>query len=300
MSRRALWKLSVATSPQSEQALAELMSARFGQSPAIYTDLEKGQTTVAVYLQAKPDWSGTARLDLAQQLQQSKIISNAASAKLTLEKLRPEDWTEAWKRHFKPLDIGNRLRVRPSWSRSRPQRGQVEVILDPGMSFGTGQHPTTGFCLAEVARGYQADQIRSMLDIGTGSGILAIAAAKLGYQPVEALDLDPDSIRVARGNARTNTVSTAIRFKCQDLTAMPLSSARQYSVICANLMAELLQAQKSRILARLQPGGLLVLAGILKSEFAAVQKTYENAGLRLVRSRTQREWRSGSFLCPDA
>jgi ribosomal protein L11 methyltransferase len=296
MTRRLLWKLSVATSPRFEQTLAELLSARFGQSPAIFTDLEKGRTTVAVYLPAKPDWSRIARLDLAQELHQLKIASNDAPLKLTFQKLRPEDWSEAWKRHFKPLDIGDRLRVRPSWSRSRPRRGQVEVIIDPGMSFGTGQHPTTSFCLAEVARWRQVDQKQSMLDIGTGSGILAIAAAKLGYQPVEAMDLDPDSIRVARTNARINKISGTVRFKCQDLTAITLTCARQYSVICANLVAELLQAQKSRLVSRLQPGGLLVLAGILKSEFPAIQKTYEDAGLRLVRGRTQREWRSGTFV----
>ncbi len=296
MTGRLVWKLSVRTLPQAEEVISEFLTARYGQPATVYTDLEKAQTTVALYLSAKPDWSRSAQARLASELRQLPIATASAPPKITLKKLRPQDWTEAWKQYFKPLEIGSRLRVKPSWNKSRPRRGQVEIILDPGMSFGTGQHPTTRFCLAEVARRSQARQASSLLDIGTGSGLLAIAAAKLGYQPIEAVDLDPQSIRIARANAKINHVPRMIRFKCQDLNLISLRSARQYSVICANLMAELLLAQKSRILARLQPGGLLILAGILNSEFPAVEAAYEEAGLRLVRSRTEREWRSGSFL----
>lgn len=299
MTRSVLWKLSVATSAQAEQAVAEHLAARYGQPAVVYTDLEKGQTNVAVYLQTKPDWSSAARACLTKELRRFEVRSKVASAKITLERLRPEDWTEAWKHHFKPLEIGARLWIRPSWSPSRTRHGQVEVILDPGMSFGTGQHPTTSFCLGEVARRCRPGQTLSLLDIGTGSGILAIAAAKLGYQPVEALDLDPESIRIARANARINKVAKTIQFRCQDLATTTPRSPRRYSVVCANLMAELLQDQRDRILARLHPHGLLVLAGILKTEFSRLQRTYEEGGLRLVKSRTEREWRSGSFVRSD-
>jgi ribosomal protein L11 methyltransferase len=135
--------------------------------------------------------------------------------------------------------------------------------------------------------------MRSFLDIGTGSGILAIAAAKLGYGPVEALDFDSEAVRIARANARKNGVAGKIRFLRQDVTRLPGRSSRRYSVICANLMANLLVAERDRILARLQPDGALVLAGILGTEFARVQEAYEAAGLRLVRGRTEKEWRSG-------
>ena len=190
---------------------------------------------------------------------------------ISLTRISQRDWAESWKLHFKPLVIGSVLLLKPSWSRRRPRRGQAVVILDPGLSFGTGRHPTTAFCLRElVARRPRADA-RSCLDIGTGSGILAIAAAKLGYGPVDALDCDPESIRIARANARRNGVSARIRFLRQDLTGLPRRSARKYSVICANLVIEPALAERERILARLHPDGALIVAGILKSEFGQVQ-----------------------------
>lgn len=295
MTGRHLWKLSVLGSPAIEDALAEFLQARFGQSAAIYTDLKKGQTTVAVYLESKPDWSEARQLSLSHELRRLGTGAGTSGPKPSLQALRSQDWAEAWKRHFKPLVIGTKLRVRPSWSRSKPRRGRVEVVLDPGLSFGTGQHPTTAFCLGEVVRSRRPGRKQPLLDIGTGSGILAIAAAKLGYGPIDALDMDRESIRIARANARFNKTDGTIRFRSQDLATLPLKATRRYSVVCANLMADLLQAQKSRILARLQPEGVLVLAGILRSEFAAVQRTYQADGLRLVKSRAEREWRSGSF-----
>lgn len=297
--RRALWKISVQASPRNEEAFAQVLEARGGPA-VIDADLRKKRTTVSVYLPIKPDWSKTARLRLIQDLVEAAAESEPERVRVTLQRLAPEDWTESWKRHFKPLEIGKRLRIRPSWRRPRLRPGQVEVVLDPGMSFGTGQHPTTSFCLSELVRQYRPGRALSLLDIGTGSGILAIAAAKLGYQPVEATDFDQDAIRVAKANAGVNAVARQIRFKCQDLSKTPLYSTRRYWVVCANLMADLLQAQKPRILARLQPGGLLVLAGILNPEFPGLRRSYEAAGLRLVRSRVQGEWRSGSFQAGNA
>ena len=140
-------------------------------------------------------------------------------------------------------------------------------MLDPGLSFGTGRHPTTAFCLRQLAARHRPGKVQSCLDVGTGSGILAIAAAKLGYGPVDALDYDPESIRVARANARRNGVSARIRFRQQDLTRLPRRSSKKYSLVCANLVSSLLLAERDRILARLDRGGLLVVAGILNEEF---------------------------------
>ena len=104
------------------------------------------------------------------------------AGKIEIAKVKREDWAESWKRHFHPIEIGKTLLVKPSWSKKRPAKNQAVVILDPGLSFGTGQHPTTSFCLHQIARGRKNGTPRpSFLDIGTGSGILAIAAAKLGY-----------------------------------------------------------------------------------------------------------------------
>jgi ribosomal protein L11 methyltransferase len=212
-----------------------------------------------------------------------------------LSKLKSQDWAESWKRHFKPLEIGSALLIKPSWNHRIPRKGQALVVLDPGLSFGTGQHPTTAFCLKQLAARRHSGRRQSLLDIGTGSGILAISAAKIGYGPVRAFDFDPQSIRIARENARRNRQSRKIQFLQQDVSKLPARASKKYSVICANLISTLLVAQCGRILARLEPEGTLIVAGILKDEFDTVRRAYEKAGLALVASRVEKEWRSASF-----
>ena len=138
----------------------------------------------------------------------------------------------------------------------------------------------------------------SFLDIGTGSGILAIAAAKLGYAPIAAFDYDPESVRVARANARLNGELSRLKIAQQDLTQIPLRTETHYDFICANIIANVLVAERRRIFNRVKPGGTLVLAGILKIEFAAVQHAFEELGLKFLRARNEREWRSGAFHRP--
>ena len=277
--------------------MTELLAGSFGLPAVSCTDLATGRTTVTVYFQAKPDWSLATRAGLSAGLDRiSRCGLDVGARKVELRKVRPEDWAKSWKRHFRPIEIGPKLLIRPSWSRHRARRGQAVVVLDPGLSFGTGQHPTTGFCLKQLAGRRRAGAAQSFLDIGTGSGVLAIAAAKLGYAPIEAFDFDPEAVRTARAHAQRNHVLARIRFRQQDLTKLPCQNDKQYSVICANLVANLLVEEQKRILARLAKGGLLVLAGILKTEFRRVEKAYEHEGLALLAARTEAEWRSGIFL----
>jgi ribosomal protein L11 methyltransferase len=133
------------------------------------------------------------------------------------------------------------------------------------------------------------------LDIGTGSGILAIAAAKLGCRPVHAFDFDANAVEVARVNARLNSISGQVRFRRGNVAKLPMRPRQKFDLICANLISELLVAERRRLVAQLNRGGTLVLAGILKSEFRAVRAAFENLKLKLVSSKTEMEWRSGSF-----
>jgi ribosomal protein L11 methyltransferase len=163
------------------------------------------------------------------------------------------------------------------------------------LSFGTGQHPTTAFCLQELVRGRKADRVRSFLDIGTGSGILAIAAVKLGYAPVHAFDFDPAAVRVARENARKNHVTGQLKLARSDITKLSLQPSRRFDLICANLISNLLISERWRIVNRLRAGGTLVLAGILAAEFAQVEQAFADCKLALHCSRVENEWRSGAF-----
>ena len=222
---------------------------------------------------------------------------DVGSGRLSVAKVRHQDWAESWKRHFKPIEVGSALLIKPTWSKRSPRREQAVVVLDPGLSFGTGQHPTTAFCLEQLVAQRRPGEPQSFLDVGTGSGILAIAAAKLGYAPVHALDSDPEAVRTAWSNARQNRVDKLIQFVEQDVARLPRRPARKDSLVCANLVSSLLVAQRDRLVAHLQAKGVLVVAGILRSEFSLAQRAYETAGLRLIASRTGKDWRSGSFRC---
>jgi ribosomal protein L11 methyltransferase len=309
--RGPIWKIAVSTTTEAEEAVTELLYSIFEIPVSSYTDVETGEVTVATYLTASVSKNGVQ--DIKALRAGLKRISacglNIGSGKISFQKVRREDWAESWKRHFKPIEIGSALLIKPSWSKRPSRKGQAVITLDPGLSFGTGQHPTTSFCLQQVA--IQCGRItpsappstldprpstRSFLDIGTGSGILAIAAAKLGYAPVDAFDFDPEAVRIARENARKNRVLPKVHITRKDVTKLPLRSANQYDLICANLISTLLIAERRRILARLKRDrGVIVLAGVLNSEFMLVQREYERSGLRLIASRVEKEWRSGAF-----
>lgn len=276
--------------------MAQILGEFFGTSAVSYTSFETGVTTVSLYLKQKPELSRLRRRQLIAAIDRlTSAQSSGKAAGFALQKIRNRDWAESWKLHFKPIEIGSRLLIKPGWSRKRARKGQAVVILDPGLSFGTGRHPTTLFCLRQVARPGQGREGRSFLDIGTGSCILAIAAAKLGYAPVAAFDHDPAAIRVARENARRNRVLHKIDLSEQDVTELPARAKERYDLVCANLISNLLIEERDGIVERVRPGGRLVLAGVLDREFSQVANAYAAAGLRLISRQTQREWCSGLF-----
>ena len=322
MKRGSLRKISIATTAEAADAVSEALARILNCPASIHTDFRTSRTTVSVFTEAKASALLSLRAELKLTLAQFKSFGLAiGTGRIRIEEIRRENWAESWKRHFKPIEIGDALLVKPSWIKRRAKPGQALVVLDPGLSFGTGQHPTTSFCLREIVarRGTSGirrsqsgvgkilgpaplppaatgDRSRSFLDIGTGSGILAIAATKLGYTPVHAFDFDPESVRVAQANARVNQAERQLRITRQDLTMLPLAAPKRYDLVCANLISTLLIAERARIAARVKPGGALVVAGILHSEFGEVRAAFEPLGLRLVAHKREKEWASGTFI----
>ncbi|MGZ5505984.1 MAG: 50S ribosomal protein L11 methyltransferase [Limisphaerales bacterium] len=275
-SNKQLWEISVVASEHDEEAVSEWFEQTFQQIPSVYIDVRTGKRTVTIFSPARP------------------VGLKAPTGRLTIHKLDP-NWKESWKRHFKPMDIGHALLIKPSWSKKEPRKNQKVIVLDPGLSFGTGQHATTSFCLNEVVRLRNTERDQHFLDIGTGSGILAIAAAKMGYSPIFAIDYDADAVRIARANAKRNRVENKIRFEHQDLTQLKIRHFPQCDLICANLIYDMLVQEAKRICSWLKPGGKLVLAGILCEQFPQVRAAYERFGLNLVRSKMHNEWHSGTM-----
>ena len=296
MKPRSLWKVSVAANREADEAIQECLSSVLGQPASSYTEADTGRVTVSAYLANRSEFSAARQAAILAQLKrifQCGLLPRPVQVRF--ERIRREDWAESWKHHFKPLEIGDRLLLRPSWSRRHPKRGQVAVVLDPGLSFGTGHHPTTRFCLEQLAAARQSGTRQSFLDVGTGSGILAIAAAKLGYARIVAFDNDPDSVRVAAANARQNGVRRQIRLSQMDVDGLGARESGRFDVICANLIFDLLVRDRHRIEGNLAPGGRLILAGILRSQFARVRQSYEHLGLKLLARRREGEWESGAF-----
>ena len=206
---KLLRSISITTSLSAEDAVGVLLELERGQTPSSYADAVTRLSTVSVYGEVETrDVAGIKRR-LREGLQALAADGiDIGTARIQVKKVPARDWSESWKRHFKPLDLGPRLLVKPTWSRRAPKKTQALVVLDPGLSFGTGQHATTRFCLEQlVALRDPENASQSMLDVGTGSGILAIAAVKLGYRPVDAFDFDADCVRVANENTELNGVA---------------------------------------------------------------------------------------------
>jgi ribosomal protein L11 methyltransferase len=198
------------------------------------------------------------------------------------------DWAEAWKAHFPVLRVGRRLVVRPTWRRHRRQPGDVVLALDPGMAFGTGLHPTTRLCLAAVEgladRGLLADA--RVLDVGCGSGILAIAALKLGAATAVGLDTDPIAIEATSANARRNGFARRVHARQGSLP----SDERAFDVVLANLIAGLLVVLAAGLHDELRPEGRLLASGIIIDREDDVVAALDGAGLRITGRTMEGDW----------
>jgi ribosomal protein L11 methyltransferase len=303
-----LLKISARTTSDAETAMTDLFEVVFGQSPVVESRPDSSLRNIATFVESS-EWSSGLTNVLRSGLRRIKD-SGLGSSRLSIEQIRREDWAESWKRHFKPIEIGRALLIKPSWSRRPPRAGQAVIVLDPGLSFGTGQHHTTRYCLDHLAAlrhipvtrtllsARRLGQNQSLLDLGAGSGILAIAAAKLGYSPVRAIDNDPEAVRIARQNARRNRVEGKLTIDCRDLTK-DRWNRKMFDVVCANLIADVLIATSQRIAAAVNDGGFLIAAGILHREFGQVAAAFRARGLKVVHSKREGEWRSAVFRKPD-
>lgn len=171
------------------------------------------------------------------------------------------DWVRTTQAQFDPIPIGERLLITPSWHQQPAEDTRVAVVLDPGLAFGTGGHPTTRLCLQWLDTHLRAGQ--SVIDYGCGSGILAIAAARLGAGPVVAVDIDPQALMAARSNAAANAVAIEVIDTASDSQSSPMSRAE---VVLANILASPLKVLAPMLCQRVAPGGALVLSGILERQ----------------------------------
>jgi ribosomal protein L11 methyltransferase len=197
-----------------------------------------------------------------------------------------QDWSENWKRFFKPVQVTSRLVVKPPWSKIRLKRNQIPINIHPGMAFGTGTHATTKLCLKAIEMGLRRKGL-SVLDVGTGSGILSIAAAQLGASEVWGLDIDGAAIENARENVKQNSVSDIVKIRKGRIGVIH----KKFDVVVANIDFKNLKRMRWPLLHHLQSQGFLILSGILEGERERVRQHYLETGyFQQARMTHEGEW----------
>jgi ribosomal protein L11 methyltransferase len=276
-------EVSVMAENETAEAVAEVLSRYAHRGVAIEAGPEgwnTGPVVVKAYLPADDQLRANRRRveEALWHLGQIRPIPPP-----TFRSVAEADWAEAWKERLTVLHIGQHIVVRPSWLDYVPAPGDVVIQLDPGMAFGTGLHPTTQMCMVALEKWLRPRA--AVLDLGTGSAILAIAAAKLGAGQVLAVDNDPVAVEIARSNVITNGVREAVRVVRGSLA----EASGDYDLVVVNILASVIvRMLQEGLAARMCPGGILIIAGIIASQESEVVTALERESLAPV-SRLQRE-----------
>jgi ribosomal protein L11 methyltransferase len=206
----------------------------------------------------------------------------------TYTSVKETDWAEAWKAHYHPVRVGRRLFIRPLWVEAETSADDLVISLDPGMAFGTGTHPTTQLCLQSLEDHVQPGI--KVLDLGCGSGILAIGAAKLGAGHILALDIDPIAVKATEDNAEQNAVSDKITAQEGSLENI-ITSARRFDLIVVNILAKIIIAMCDQHLGDIvRPGGIALFSGIIHDQADDVEAALRKTGLEPFSRRQDGDW----------
>jgi ribosomal protein L11 methyltransferase len=301
-------ELAVTCDPEAVEAVSEILSrvapGGVGVEPG-FTLVDEGlgaavdpaaPATVRAYVPARDASAVRAAVEAVDRgLGHLQAFGLRDIGELRTQVVHESDWASAWKRHVGVLRIGRGIVIRPTWRRHRRQPGDTVIAMDPGMAFGTGLHPTTRLCLAGIERwaddgrlatGGARDGRARLLDVGCGSGILAIAAARLGAGEILGVDTDPIAVEATLANARRNRVARRVRAGRGSLP----SGAGPFDLVAANLIASVLVALAADLAAELVAGGRLLASGIFVDREGDVRAAFEAAGLRIVGRDGEGDW----------
>lgn len=260
-------------------ALSEVVGAFLmdNGSAGLQTEEHADRTQLTAYFEAAPP------IDSLQRFCAS-VGCALGDGDVLMRRVAEENWAENWKLHFQPHPVGERLWLCPSWDAHAPP-DRIAIVIDPGMAFGTGQHATTRGCLILLERVVLTASVGRALDLGTGSGVLAIAMAKLGVPEVWAIDNDPNACAVAVANSRFNTVDARVHVGT-DLAEVP----RSVDLIVANLFTNLLEELAPQLAGIIRDGGSVICSGFLGEDEHRVHAAFHACGFEVADRYEEGSW----------
>ncbi len=219
----------------------------------------------------------------------AELFPDLEKPSLITETICDPDWGEQWKKYFKPVRVSNNIVVKPTWERYTPSSRDIVIEIDPGMAFGTGQHASTRMCieaLEDIIMNDRSIKEWMVLDVGCGTGILGITAAKMGAQDVICLDIDRKAVEIAAENAKINNVQTSLRTVNKNAAAMD----KPRNLIIANLTTNLLLSLREHLAQLLLPNGYMIISGIVEQDAQKIEQEFSAPPLTLHRTITEKEW----------
>lgn len=277
------WDLSIPAPAESAEALTNFL----WELGAVGVVEEESGTTSRIRaffaMTADPEALGASVREYVDGL---AALGFAPAGPADVREIADEGWAEAWKAHFRPLPVGRRLTIAPPWSLPPPD-SRLVLVIEPGRAFGTGHHGTTAGCLEAIEAIVEREMPEAAIDVGTGSGILAIAAARLGVPRVLAVDEDPDAVAAALANAARNRVCDRVRCVLGEASAIDVEPL---PLVIANLLSAAHHRLAHHYGRLVSPGGHLVLGGILDAEAGGVADAVARAGFRSEATRSLEGW----------
>ena len=271
--------------------IVQAMLETLGHSPTSWHEEDEDSATVELFCDSEEE--------VEKMRQQVELLLGDLSStdrwEITTKSVAGNSWQNAWKEFFHTTRVSPRIVVKPSWEFYEAEDGDCVIEVDPGMSFGTGNHATTKGCLNFIDELSLEFPGKSFLDLGCGSGILSIAAFKLGLRDIVAIDIDEVSVEIARTNSDMNGVGGEIDFRVADLKEPGIEKSAD--IVCANILAHILveNAEVIESLVNIGPDARLMLAGILTDDYDNVCNVFEGIGFKQLKSIEDDEWTSGLF-----
>ena len=276
-----------------ESAIIEEMLACLDLFPTIWQEQDIDYSCQNLYheLQVDADIQRNMIATFLKDQQENWNLSDNYTVEVI--EIDQEDWSEVWKKFFHTKKVSNRFVIKPSWEDYTVVGDEVIINIDPGMSFGTGQHGTTQACLQFIDDLCASEKIESVLDAGCGSGILSIGLGKIGIEKMVAFDHDEVAVRIAGENLELNGLLDQVELSVVDLADWAQEPI--YDLVIANILCVVLLKYATTIAANVKPGGWLMLAGSMENQYEELHDTFVKLGFTETKQTQIKEWRSGLF-----